>query len=64
MTFELDVPSDWTPGQALAVRNLLQHVLRAGHPIVAVARPDATPDQIEDIYGRLSVMISEAGLAA
>ena len=64
MTLELDLPSDWTPGQTLAVRDLLQHVLRAGLPIVAVVRPDAAPDQVEDIYGRLGAMISEAGLAA
>jgi hypothetical protein len=64
MKLNLDVPSDWTPGQTLAVRDLLQHVLGAGYPIVAVVRPDATPDQIEDIYGRLGAMINEAGLAA
>jgi hypothetical protein len=64
MRLNLDVPNDWTPGQTLAVRDLLQHVLRAGYPIVAVVRPDATPDQIGDIYGRLGAMISEAGLAA
>jgi hypothetical protein len=38
--------------------------LRAGHPIVAAVRPDATADQIEDIHGRLGVMLREAGLAA
>jgi hypothetical protein len=64
MRLNLDVPDDWTPGQTLAVRDLLQHILRAGYPIVAVVSPDATTDQIEDIYGRLGVMISEAGLAA
>ena len=64
MTIELSVPNDWTPGQTLAMRTLLQQVLRTGHPIVTVVRPDATPDQIDDITGRVAALIREAGLAA
>jgi hypothetical protein len=64
MTIELDVPNSWSPGQALAVRDLLQKVLRAGHPIIAAVRPDATPDQVEDIYGQLWGLLRAADLAA
>lgn len=64
MTIELEVPDSWTPGQALAMRALLQHALRTGPPIIAAVRPDATPDQLEDIYGRLGALLREANLAA
>ncbi len=64
MVIELDVPDDWTPGQTLAMRRLLQQVLRAGHPVVAAIRPDATPDQVDDVYGRVAALLREAGLAA
>ncbi len=63
-TIEIAVPGSWTPGQALAVRALLQHSLSAGYPIIACVRPDATPDQIEDLYARLGVLLRETGLAA
>jgi hypothetical protein len=63
-TIEIAVPSSWTPGETLAVRALLQHSISAGYPVVAAVRPDATPDQIEDIYARLGVMLRESGLAA
>jgi hypothetical protein len=42
----------------------MQHVLRAGHPIVAAVRRDATPDQLEHIYRRLGVLLRETSLAA
>lgn len=62
-TIEIAVPSSWTPGEALAVRALLQQSVSAGYPIVAAVRPDATPDQIEDIYARLGLLLRERGLA-
>jgi len=63
-TIEIAVPGSWTPGEALAVRALLQQSLSAGYPIVASVRPDATPDQIEDIYARLGLLLRESGLSA
>jgi hypothetical protein len=47
----------------MAVRALLQRSVSAGYPIVAAVRPDATPDQIEDIYARLRLLLRERGLA-
>jgi hypothetical protein len=64
MTIELAVPDEWTPGQALAMRALLQQAFRGGHPIIAFVRSDATPDQVKDIYGRVEALIREAGLEA
>jgi len=64
MKIELETPDDWTPGQTLAMRAMLQHVLRTGLPIIAAVRPDATPDQLEDVYGRLEALLRETGLAA
>lgn len=63
-TIEIAVPSSWTPEETLAVRALLQKSVSAGYPIVATVRADATPDQIEDIYARIRLMLRESGLAA
>ena len=64
MTIGVAVPGGWTPGQVLAVRALLQDALDGGQPVIARVRPDATPDQLQDIYQRVQSLISEAGLAA
>lgn len=62
-TIEIAVPGSWTPGETMALRALLQQSVSAGYPIVAAVRPDATPDQIEDIYARLQRLLRERGLA-
>jgi hypothetical protein len=46
MIIEVAVPDDWTPGQALAVRQLLQHALRNAQPVIALVRKDVTPDEL------------------
>jgi hypothetical protein len=63
MTIELAVPDEWTPGQVLATRALLQQVLRTGSPIIACVHRDATADQVTDIYLRVENLIRDAGLA-
>ena len=63
-SIEIAVPSSWTVGETLAMRALLQQSVSAGFPIVAAVRPDATPDQIQDIYARLGTLLRERGLAA
>jgi hypothetical protein len=63
-SIEIAVPSSWTVGETLAMRALLQQSVSAGFPIVAAVRPDATPDQIEEIYARLGTLLRERGLAA
>jgi hypothetical protein len=64
MTIEISVPDEWTPAQALAVRALLQRAMHSGHPLIAAIRPDATPDQLRDIYARVGVLLRDAGMAA
>jgi hypothetical protein len=64
MRIELEIPDDWTPWQAIAMRAIMQRALRNGHPVVGAVRPNATPDQVQDIYHRLGALIREAGLAA
>jgi len=64
MTIEISVPDEWTPGQALAVRALLQRAMYGGHPLIAAIRADATPDELRDIYGRVEVLLRDAGMAA
>ena len=63
-TIERAIPDEWTPGQVLATRTLLQQVLRTGSPVIACIRRDATPDQVRDIYLRVENLIQDAGLAA
>ncbi len=62
MNIEIVVPDDWTPGQAMAVRQLLQHAVRNAQPVIALVRKDATPDQLQDVYRRVEEVIREAGL--
>lgn len=64
MNIEVAVPDDWTPGQAIAVRQLLQHALRNAQPVIALVREDVTPEQLQAIYRRIDEVIREAGLEA
>jgi hypothetical protein len=64
MNIEVAVPDDWTPGQTMAVRQLLQHALRNAQPVIALVRKDATPEQLQDIYRRIEELIREADLQA
>ncbi len=64
MNIEVAVPDDWTPGQAMAVRQLLQHALRNAQPVIALVRRDVTAEQLQDIYHRIEEVIREAGLQA
>ncbi len=62
MNIEVAVPDDWTPGQAMAVRQLLQHAMRDAQPVIALVRKDITADQLQDVYRRIEEVIREAGL--
>jgi hypothetical protein len=64
MTIEITIPEDWTVGQALAIRALLQHAVLNATPVIAFIRKDATPDQLKEIYDRVGALIREAGLEA
>jgi hypothetical protein len=64
MVIELAVPDDWTPGQALAMRQLLQQVIRTAQPIITAVRKDVTADQLKDVHDRIESLIREAGLQA
>ena len=64
MTIEVTIPEEWTPGQALAMRALLQHAMLNATPVIAFIRKDATPDQLKEIYDRVEALIREAGLEA
>lgn len=64
MTIEIAVPDDWTPGQALALRQLLQHAVATAQPVIALVRKDITADQLNQVYKRINALIQEAGLQA
>jgi hypothetical protein len=64
MTIEVEVPQEWSPGQALATRALLQQVFRSGFPVITCVRPDATPEQVAEFCRRVEDLIREAGLTA
>ncbi len=63
MIIEVAVPDDWTPGQALAVRQLLQHAMHSAQPVIGLVREDVTPEQLRDIYNRINAVIRDSGLA-
>ncbi len=62
MNIEVAVPDDWTPGQALVLRQLLQHAVSNAQPVIALVRKDVTAEQLHDIYRRIEAVIREAGL--
>jgi hypothetical protein len=64
MQIEVAVPDDWTPGLTLAMQQLLQRAFHSGYPIITVIRPDATAEQIQDVYQRIGTVVREAGLTA
>jgi len=64
MVIEVAVPDDWTLGQALATRQLLQQVIRTAQPIITAVRKDVTADQLKDVQDRIEALIREAGLQA
>jgi hypothetical protein len=57
MNVEVTVPDDWTPGQALVFRQLLQHSLQGAQPVIALVRKDATAEQLQDVYRRVEEVI-------
>jgi hypothetical protein len=64
MVIEVAVPDNWTLGQALATRQLLQQVIRTAQPIITAVRKDVTADQLKDVQDRIEALIREAGLQA
>ena len=64
MVVEIAVPDDWTPGQILAMRQLMQHAVRTAVPVIAMVRKDVTADQLKEIYDGIQALIREAGLQA
>jgi hypothetical protein len=64
MIIEVAVPDDWTPGQALATRQLLQRVISTAQPIITAVRKDVTADQLKDVQDRIETLIRDAGLQA
>jgi len=64
MTIEIALPEDWTVGQAMATRALLQHAVLTATPVIAFIRKDATAEQLKEIYDRVEALIREAGLEA
>ena len=64
MNIEIPVPEEWTPGQALAMRQLLQQAMQTGQPVIAFVRKDVSPDKLREIYDQINTLIEEAGLQA
>jgi len=62
MNIEIAVPEEWTPGQALAMSQLLQLSVRTGQPVISFVRKDVSADQLKEIYDRIEALIREAGL--
>ena len=47
MSIEIVVPEEWPPGQTLAFRQLLQHAVMTGQPVLAMVRKDVTAEQLK-----------------
>jgi hypothetical protein len=62
MNIEVTVPDEWTPGQALAIRQLLQHAIHTGQPVITFVRKDVSPERLKEIYDRINALVQEAGL--
>lgn len=63
MVIEISVPDDWSMGQALAVRQLLQYAMRDAQPVICPVRKDVTPEQLDDVYNRVNAVIRDSGIA-
>jgi hypothetical protein len=64
MIIEIRVPDEWSAGQTLAIRQLLQRAVLGAQPVICPVREDITPDQFDDIYTRVNDLIRDSGLAA
>jgi hypothetical protein len=64
MDIQITVPDEWDPGIALAVRQLLQHAVHSGWPLIVCLRPDITPEQLVQINEQIKALVQDAGLAA
>jgi hypothetical protein len=64
MNIEIAVPEEWTPGQALAMRQLLQQAMQTGQPVIAFVRKDVSPDKLKEVYDQINALIEKAGLQA
>ena len=60
MTIETAFPEDWTIGQALATRALLQQARLTATPIIAFIRERRYGQQIQEIRDRVKEPIREA----
>lgn len=62
MNIEISVPEEWTPGQALVMRQLLERGIRIGEPVIAFVKKDLPSDKLQELYGQVNALIREAGL--
>jgi len=64
MIFEISIPDEWSPGVGLAIARMVRQSLKDGFPIVVPVRKDATPEQLQEAFERVRMVIADAGLAA
>jgi len=61
--FDFPIPSDWSPGLALAFAEMMEKALEEGFPVVVPVRRDATPEQISSVLDDVRTLVKNAGLA-
>jgi hypothetical protein len=64
MIVEVSIPDEWPPGVGLAVARMMRQSLREGFPIIVPVRKDATPEQLQEAFERVRMVVADAGLAA
>ena len=61
---EVRVPDDWTPELRVDTARRMNHAVQDGQPIIMSVRPDATPQQIREVYTRIQQLLEAGGIAA
>jgi hypothetical protein len=64
VTFEIELPDEWSPGLGFAVAKMIRQSLRVGFPVVVPVRSDVTPDELAAVFSTIETVIQKAGLAA
>jgi hypothetical protein len=56
------MPGEMLIYQVLVMRQLLQHGLQTGEPVIAFVRKDVSPEKLKEVYDGINTLIRDAGL--
>jgi hypothetical protein len=64
MIVEVSIPDEWPPSVGLAVARMVRQSLKEGFPVIVPVRKDVTPEQLQEAFDKVRMVIADAGLAA